>query len=92
MQLLEKVADLDDDLMMKYLEGEELTEEEIQGGAPQRYPSIWRLCPFSAAHPTRTRGFSSPGRDGGLSALAAGCAGDQGTASGRQEASPGIRG
>ena len=30
MQLLEKVADLDDDLMMKYLEGEELTEEEIK--------------------------------------------------------------
>ncbi|MEW9031126.1 MAG: elongation factor G [Planifilum fimeticola] len=29
MQLLEKVADLDDELMMKYLEGEEITEEEI---------------------------------------------------------------
>ncbi|MBO2533916.1 MAG: elongation factor G [Thermoactinomycetaceae bacterium] len=30
MQLLEKVADLDDELMMKYLEGEEITEEEIK--------------------------------------------------------------
>jgi len=29
-QLLEKVADLDDELMMKYLEGEEITEEEIK--------------------------------------------------------------
>ena len=30
--LIEAVAESDDDLMMKYLEGEELTEEEIMTG------------------------------------------------------------
>ena len=35
--MIEAVAELDEELMMKYLDGEELTEEEIKSGIKNRY-------------------------------------------------------
>ena len=43
MNLVEAVAELDEDLMMKYLEGEELTVEEIKAGIQKCYYRMLKL-------------------------------------------------
>lgn len=55
--LLEAVAEVDEDLMMKYLEGEEITVDEIKGALrAERFPE--RSFRYCAALPTGTKGFS----------------------------------
>jgi elongation factor G len=54
-QLVEKVAETDDDLMLKYLEGEEITEEELRAGL--RKATIAReLVPVLCGTALRTKG------------------------------------
>ena len=57
-KLIEAVAETDEELMMKYLDGEELTKEESRRLCV-RLPSLTRSFPLSAAPPTRTAAFRS---------------------------------
>lgn len=54
-QLVEKIAETDDDLMLKYLEGEEITEDELRAGL--RKATIARtLVPVLCGTALRTKG------------------------------------
>ncbi|NMM55376.1 elongation factor G [Paenibacillus aquistagni] len=55
MELVEKVAELDEDLMMKYLEGEELTVEEIKAGLRKGVCSV-QIFPVVCGSSYRNKG------------------------------------
>ena len=60
-QLVEKVAETDDELMMKYLEGDEITEEELRAGL--RKATIAReLVPVLCGTALRTKGVQLAAR------------------------------
>lgn len=54
-QLLEAVADADEDLMMKYLEGEEITEQEIKAGI-RKMTISGRMIPVICGSSYRNKG------------------------------------
>ncbi|WP_195576687.1 elongation factor G [Paenibacillus sp. 1001270B_150601_E10] len=55
MELVEKVAELDEELMMKYLEGEELTVEEIKAGLRKGVCSV-QIFPVVCGSSYRNKG------------------------------------
>lgn len=55
MELIEKVAELDEELMMKYLEGEELTIEEIKAGLRKGVCSV-QIFPVVCGSSYRNKG------------------------------------
>lgn len=54
-KLLEAVAESDDDLMMKYLEGEDLTEEEINRGI-RKQTIACKMCPVCCGSSYKNKG------------------------------------
>jgi len=54
-KLLESVAEQDEELMMKYLEGEELTEEEIRAGIRKATISV-KMIPVTCGSSYRNKG------------------------------------
>lgn len=57
-ELLEAVAEEDDEIMMKYLEGEEIGVDEIKA-AIRKGTLALHIVPVTAALPTETKAFSS---------------------------------
>ncbi|MBP1153552.1 MULTISPECIES: elongation factor G [unclassified Paenibacillus] len=55
LELVEKVAELDEDLMMKYLEGEELTIEEIKGALRKGVVAV-KIFPVICGSSYRNKG------------------------------------
>jgi len=56
-QLVEAVAEADEELLEKYLEGEELTEAEIKRGLREGTMLV-QLFPSSAARLSKTKGYN----------------------------------
>lgn len=56
-KLIEAVADTDEELMMKFLEGEEITEEELKAGIRQATLTVDFFL-FFADLPLKTKGFN----------------------------------
>ena len=59
-KLIEAVAETDEELMMKYLEGEELTKDEIKAALRKATISN-EIVPVSAAPPTEPRRSEAAG-------------------------------
>ena len=56
-KLVEAVAETDEDLMMKYLEGEEITEEELVAGIRQATINV-EFFPVLAGSAFKNKGFN----------------------------------
>ena len=56
-KLVEAVAETDEDLMMKYLEGEEITNEELKAGIRKATINV-EFFPVFVVLPSRTKGFN----------------------------------
>lgn len=56
-KLVEAVADTDEELMMKFLEGEEITEEELKAGIRQATLTV-EFFPVLVVQPSKTKGFN----------------------------------
>jgi translation elongation factor EF-G len=73
MELIEKACEFDDDLMERYLEGEEPSEAEIKA-ALRKGVSACEIMPVLAGlRLQEQRHPAGSGRGGGLSALPFGC-------------------
>ena len=56
-KLVEAVADTDEELMMKFLEGEEITEEELKAGIRQATLTV-EFFPVLCGSAFKTKGFN----------------------------------
>ena len=57
-KLVEAVAETDEDLMMKYLEGEEITTDELKAAIREKQQSMLNSSQYCVVQPSRTRVFS----------------------------------